>query len=113
MTTVEITRPPHARFKVPFFVFAILAAVTSATAGYLNGTVDGDIPWPATVSEATFYSAAAWVTVIAGVLAVFAAIFASLSGRRRPAILRFVLWVFASLAIALALFLLGFAIGAL
>lgn len=104
--TINHTRP---RLKVAVVSLAVLALAASVVAGYMNGTVDGDVPWPATESETAFYAASTWLTAVAGILALLTALLFSAS--RKLTIIRALFAVLGSLAVAFVVFMLGFVIG--
>lgn len=88
-----------------------LAALTCISAGYVSGTVDGDIPWTATAVEESTYNVSTALTAVTGVL-VFLAL-ATWALAKRPKVGKAVLVILVSLGITALIFFASYAVGAL
>lgn len=99
--------------RIVFWAIALIAALASGSSGYLSGTMNGDIPWPATEVETGVYNTARILSIVAAVAVVLAIAFWAISrsprsnnGGR--------IWLASAviLVASLALFFTGYAIGA-
>lgn len=53
--------------RIVLWVISVIAALASVSAGYLNGTVNGDVPRPAAETGAGVYSTATILSVVSAV----------------------------------------------
>ncbi|MCK8467734.1 hypothetical protein M0722_11065 [Microbacterium sp. KSW4-16] len=102
---------PTSKRNRTVWAIAALAAIVGIAAGYLGGTVDGDIPWPATVQETATYNTSTALTAIAGVLVLAALIIWGV--RTRPKAGKAVLVITGALVATAVVFGASFAVGAL
>lgn len=76
-TPVPVSKPRPARTSwAPLIVTAALTVVLLGASGFLSGTLQGDMPWPATPAEQTVYDtgrALMWGGVTAIVVGTIAA----------------------------------------
>lgn len=92
---------------------AVFAAVSITVCGFLNGTVAGDVPWPATPTEAGSYDAATVLGAVAVASASAALITAVVTRPVRWKAARIAWTVAGSLAALLGLFFAGYFVGSL
>lgn len=93
------------------WVIASLAAITCIAAGYVSGTVDGDVPWPATAIEESTYVASTALTAMAGVLALTALAVWIVTARPKSG--RATAVIIASVVVTALVFFASYAVGAL
>jgi hypothetical protein len=93
------------------WVIAVFAALATIAAGYLSGTTNGDIPWPATAAEESTYIASTALTGVAGALTLASLVIWGIIARPKPG--RATVVIIAALVITAAVFFASYAVGTL